>query len=317
MNKLIKFSIAFNNNTNKLVEINNITSTNNKNLICKGCEGELIAVINHNTPHFRHKVDCNSSSETYIHWVCKEIFKKLSKIELPEFLIQDLSEEYRHEFQAKKNSIIEEKVPISLRSQFNKYLKKELVKHQEYLITKIDLEKKYESKFGDVIIDIVANSKNDIIFIEPFLSNPISKEKLNKLEEIGITTLSIDLNEFINHYGWDFKLEKLRNYLISKLYKEWSYLNKNTFEEYLLNYEKYILSRVDYYGEDINYHIKKIEKINGLKSDIKKLDKELIPINNKVRELYKKIDKLKGEIDKLKGEIGKLKREIDYPPLID
>ena len=102
MNKLIKYSIAFDIKTNKLVEISDINSTNNKNLICKSCQGELTAVINHNTPHFRHKVDCGASYETYIHWVCKEIFRTLSKIELPEFLIQDLSSEYRHEFQAKK-----------------------------------------------------------------------------------------------------------------------------------------------------------------------------------------------------------------------
>ena len=177
MNNYIKYSIAFNNNTNKLVEIHNLTSTNNKNLICKGCEGELIAVINHKTPHFRHKVECNASSETYIHWVCKEIFRTLSKIELPEFLIQDLSSEYRHEFQAKKNAIIEEKVPVTLRTEFKNVLKKELVESKDYLITKIDIEEKYKSKFGDVKIDIVACSKDNIIFIEPFLSNHISEEK--------------------------------------------------------------------------------------------------------------------------------------------
>lgn len=299
MNKLIKYSIAFNNKTNKLVEIHNITSTNNKNLICKGCEGELIAVINHNTPHFRHKVDCNASSETYIHWVCKEIFRTLSKIELPEFLIQDLSSEYRHEFQAKKNAIIKEKVPITLRTEFKKVLKKELVESKDYLITKIDIEEKYKSKFGDVKIDIVACSKDNIIFIEPFLSNPISEEKEKKLKEINITTLSIDLNLFIDNYGWDFKLEKLRKYLISKLYKKWSYLNKNTFKEYLLNYEKHILSMVDYYKDEINDHEEKIEHIEELKIDQKKLSDE--------------INSRKIKFDELSNEIYKLKNEIDYP----
>ena len=299
MNKLIKYSIAFNSNTNKLVEINNITSTNNKNLICKGCEGELIAVINHNTPHFRHNVDCNASSETYIHWVCKEIFRTLSKIELPEFLIQDLSSEYRHEFQAKKNAIIEEKVPITLRTEFKKVLKKELVESKDYLITKIDIEETYKSKFGDVKIDMVACSKDNIIFIEPFLSNPISEEKEKKLKEIDITTLSIDLNLFIDNYGWDFKLEKLRKYLISKLYKKWSYLNKNTFKEYLLNYEKHILSMVDYYKDEINDHEEKIEHIEELEIDEEKLKNKIIS--------------LQVELRKLSSEIGALMHEIEHP----
>lgn len=299
MINLIKYPIAFNNKTNELIEISDITSTNKKNLICKSCQGELIAVINHNTPHFRHKVDCNSSSETYIHWVCKEIFKKLSKIELPEFLIQDLSDEYRHEFQTKKNAIIEKKVPISLRTEFRNVLEKKLIESKDYLITKIDSEKKYQSKFKDVIIDIVAYSKDDIIFIEPFLSSPIDKEKEKKLKEIDITTFSIDLNPFIDFYGWGFKLEKLRKYLISKLYKKWSYLNKNTFKEYLLCYEKHILKMVDFYKDEINDHKQKIE-------DIKKLEKEY-------KELNLRIYTLKHESDRLYTNIIKLKDEIDYP----
>ena len=299
MNKLIKYSIAFDIKTNKLVEISDINSTNNKNLICKSCQGELIAVINHNTPHFRHKVDCGASSETYIHWVCKEIFRTLSKIELPEFLIQDLSSEYRHEFQAKKNTIIEEKVPINLRTEFKNVLKKELMKSKDYLITKIDSEKKYQSKFKDVVIDIVAYSKDDRIFIEPFLSNPIDIEKEKKLKEIDITTFSIDLNPFIDHYGWGFKLEKLRKYLISKLYKKWSYLNKNTFKECLMDYKKHILLMVDYYKDKINDHKQKIE-------DIKKLEK-------KYKELNLRIYTLKHESEKLYTDIIKLKDEIDYP----
>ena len=299
MNKLIKYSIAFDIKTNKLVEISDINSTNNKNLICKSCQGELIAVINHNTPHFRHKVDCGASSETYIHWVCKEIFRTLSKIELPEFLIQDLSSEYRHEFQAKKNTIIEEKVPITLRTEFKNVLEKELMEFKDYLITKIDSEKKYQSKFKDVVIDIVAYSKDDKIFIEPFLSNPIDIEKEKKLKEIDITTFSIDLNPFIDHYGWNFKLEKLRKYLISKKYKKWSYLNKNTFKECLMDYEKHILLMVDYYKDDINDHRQKIK-------DIEKLEEEY-------KELNLRIYTLKHESEKLYTDIIKLKDEIDYP----
>ena len=299
MNKLIKYSIAFDIKTNKLVEISDINSTNNKNLICKSCQGELIAVINHNTPHFRHKVDCGASPETYIHWVCKEIFRTLSKIELPEFLIQDLSSEYRHEFQAKKNTIIEEKVPITLRTEFKNVLEKELMEFKDYLITKIDSEKKYQSKFKDVVIDIVAYSKDDKIFIEPFLSNPIDIEKEKKLKEIDITTFSIDLNPFIDDYGWNFKLEKLRKYLISKKYKKWSYLNKNTFKEYLLNYEKHILLMVDRYKDEINDHKQKIK-------DIEKLEK-------KYKELNSQIYSLKIESGTLYANISKLKDEIDYP----
>ena len=297
LNNYIKYSIAFNNNTNKLVEIHNLTSTNNKNLICKGCEGELIAVIKHKTPHFRHKVECNASSETYIHWVCKEIFRTLSKIELPEFLIQDLSSEYRHEFQAKKNAIIEEKVPVTLRTEFKNVLKKELMESKDYLITKIDSEKKSQSKFGDVKIDIVAYSKDNIIFIEPFLSNPISEEKEKKLKEIDITTLSIDLNLFIDHYGWDFKLEKLRKYLISKRYKKWSYLNKNTFKEYLLNYEKHILLMVDYYKDEINDHKQKIKDIEKLEKEYTILTHEISKLNTKERKLTSKIKILMEEIE--------------------
>ena len=161
------------------------------------------------------------------------------------------------------------------------------------------LEKKYQSKFKDVIIDIVAYSKDDIIFIEPFLSSPIDKEKEKKLKDIDITTFSIDLNPFIDFYGWGFKLEKLRKYLISKLYKKWSYLNKNTFKEYLLYYEKHILKMVDFYKDEINEHKQKIE-------DIKKLEKEY-------KELNLQIYSLQLESGTLYSNISKLKNEIDYP----
>jgi predicted nucleic acid-binding Zn-ribbon protein len=93
----------------------------------------------------------------------------------------------------------------------------------------------------------------------------------------------------------------LRKYLISKLYKKWSYLNKNTFKEYLLNYEKYILSEVDNYKYKINYHIKKIKHIKKLEKDYTKLSDE--------------INSRKIKFDELFNEINKLKYEIGYPDI--
>lgn len=77
-----------------------MTNEKRMSIICPICKDNFVAVLNHQTPHFKHKtrVNCSGSLETYIHWLAKEVFKDLGEFEIPQLLIDDLPEKQRQKF---------------------------------------------------------------------------------------------------------------------------------------------------------------------------------------------------------------------------
>lgn len=295
----LKYPCAFDNVTNKIVEISQVTKENKANLICPICKEGFVAVINHPTQHFRHKPNtiCTGNSETFLHWVVKEIFKDINEFEIPEIYIDDLPENKRQIFQKKKSEILDANIPDSFYSEFKKGLKSFLFNSKKVLINKIKTEEEFETKFGDVVIDIVAYNEDEKIFIEPFFSNPIDKEKKKKLSLINIPTLSINLKSFLESNGEFYIINSLKKYLISKESKTWSNLIDEECDKYIENYENYLIEEIERNKDLIEIHNSKLKKISNLNLVIEKRKKDVSIIMGKISELEREIKDLEIELD--------------------
>lgn len=294
----IKYPVAYNFKKNSIVAIKEVTKENKLNLICPECRNNFIAVLNHRTPHFKHKPHstCKGSPESYLHWLTKEVFKRIKEIEIPELLIDDLPEKHRQKFQYKYNKIIDANVPESFRAIFKKGLKKELSISTKISIDKYDIEKEFKTKLGNIVVDIVAEIKTKKIFIEPYFSNPIDVEKKEKLSIINIPTFSINLLKFIDFYGQNYSIKSLKNYLISKESKNWICLSTDKYNKHIENYEKYLIEEIKRSKDLIDSHNIKLIKVEKLELEC--------------RERYDKINTLKEEIEDLEEEIFDLKEEL-------
>ena len=206
---IIKYPIATSNVSGQLVNICDARNYDKSELTCPQCKNSFVAVINHKSPHFKHKPNskCNGGFETYLHWLAKEVFKLINEIELPEISVNDLTPEQRQKFQGKINAQIDKEVPETYRLKFKKGLKKNLVDAETFVIDKVEIEKSYKTSLGEVRVDVVATIKNKEVFIEPFVTNSIDEFKKKKLNLINNPTLSIDLMDLYIMFEYDFTVQ--------------------------------------------------------------------------------------------------------------
>lgn len=294
----IKYPIAFNKQTEKLIDITDVTNNNKLDLICLDCKEDFVAVLNHKTPHFKHKPNskCNGNVESYIHWVTKELFNQITQIELPEIFIDNLNRNQRDKLVKQLSKLINHNVPKSFHFEFKKGLKKNLSESGKYLIDKIDIEKDYRTPIGNVRIDIVATINNQELFIEPFYTNPIDEIKKRKLAYTNTPTLTINLVDFICKFDYQYNLEDLKKYLISKNSKVWIFNREEQINYYIEKYIKYVLEEIENKGDQIKFHLSKLEQISSLENEVKLLVEKIRPTNDKIRELIKEIGHIKKEI---------------------
>lgn len=81
----IKYSVAYNFTEKAIVPINDVTQENRLSLFSPICRHNFIAVLQHQTPHFKHKPHstCSGSLESYLRCLAKELFKQIKEIETP------------------------------------------------------------------------------------------------------------------------------------------------------------------------------------------------------------------------------------------
>lgn len=303
------YPIALDKLSNKLVNIEDVLNGKACNCYCFECKQDMIA-INNGTKiiaHFRHdnNSNCSLSYESYIHWLAKKIFKEMDELRLPpldlKMLFPFISEKAKqmydyYDVPTKLRDEITLEVCNTINSKFDK-IKLEIV----------EIEKDYSSNLGNIRADIVLkflnkNGEEKKLFIEPYLSNPIDNLKLKKLKEINISTVSINLNRFINIKGYSFTKTVFENFLIKNITsKEWVYYNKNsiltkniyseienkikinfeniTYYQSLLDIKKNISNEINIYEKDIeilnSYISDKHEEINNLDIKIKNIEYKL------------------------------------------
>ena len=220
--KSITYPVAYNFKNNSIIDITDVTEDNKSDLSCPQCKEKFIPVLNHQSPHFKHKpnINCTGSLESYLHWLTKEVFKQIKEVEIPEINDDDLPEKSRQKFQQVYNNIVDSNISASFRGLFREGLNKNLCESKIVSIDKYDIEKIFKTEYGEIRADIVGVSNKRKIIIEPFFTNPIDQKKKKKLSSLNISTLSIDLNYFLSNYEKKLSLESLKKFLISKKSKK-------------------------------------------------------------------------------------------------
>lgn len=296
------YPIALDKLTQTLVNIDDAINGKACNCYCFECKQDMVAINNgpKQRPHFRHdkNSNCSLSFETYLHWLTKEVFKEINAIKLPELdnkkLFKYISEHNKYIF--KKNNI-----PTALEDKINYEIFKDINKKLvEIKYDKIEIEKDYSTSIGSIRVDIVLtflmnNGKEKYLFIEPFMSNQIDDNKIKKLQQLDISTLSINLNKFLNIKNYFFKKEELKNFLIHNIIsKEWKHYNTNAI--LYRDFESFIKKRIEENNGNINYHKSLVNDEDILKS--------------KIKDMMEEIELLKKHIDNKYFEINEIKKAI-------
>jgi hypothetical protein len=286
-NNNIKYPIAFHKISEKLIDISEVTDDHKSELICIECEESFIAIRKHQTPHFKHKPgsNCKGNVESYIHRLAKEVFKNIKEIELPEIFKDDLPYNQKEKLYNQVNNLIRTNVPENLQVKFRKDLKKNISESGIFQIEKTEIEKEYESSLGNVEIDIVITIKNQELFIEPFFTNQIDNFKKRKLALINTPTLSIDLLSFVQKYNYNYNLEKLKRYLISKNSKKWIFNREKKIEKYTTEYLNYLSEEIKQQENNFKINRKKLNRINELIIERNRLYLEINSIDHEIKEI--------------------------------
>jgi hypothetical protein len=272
----IKYPYAKHKETNQPIHISAVTKNNKHSLTCPDCNEILTPVLKHQTPHFRHKSNsnCSTNPESYIHWLAKKAFKNMKEIHFPPLYIyqlSDISVPHRQKLDNLINDLVTKQIPYPAHKNYNELRKNNLSEKITLQIQKIETEKTYKTSLGDVRIDVVLTIENQEVFIEPYYTNPISKDKLEKLRELNIPTLSIPLCHFLDNYPDTFTLQDLTEYIQLDRTKYWSLIRPKSLDTYIEDYILYLQQQINYNQTaylNMEKNLKIIDDLYSISSDI-------------------------------------------------
>lgn len=314
----LKFPIALKRETNLLANASEVENGLNCKCYCYDCKEDLIAINNDKNiqiDHFRHQKDtkCKGTYETYIHWLAKEVFKELKSIELPEIRFKNLYHEYFENFknfEFKLNTIYNKySVPKELRL-FYKYdfilQKKQTLKFEQCLT-----EETFKTSKGLYIADIVLISEKTKMLVEPYFSNQIDSYKYEKIAESDLSTLAIDLRQFVRMNNYIFTIEHFKKFIISDLNsKVWMYLRTKKVNALLKIFYIEFDSRIESNIKDFKQYKLIQSQIDFIKNDKDKLLDKMQILRDEMQVLGDEISKL---IKKTEHETEKLEKiEKEY-----
>jgi hypothetical protein len=275
MRSELKYPIAVDKITQELRYAGEVKSGRDCDCYCKLCERNMIAINGgiKQRSHFRHEANsnCSASYESYIHWLTKEVFREISTLSLPDLSFLNLDIDFRRKlFQL----FDQHNLPTFFRNQIKDYLITDInAKTKCFKIESVDIEKEIKTSNGKIRVDIVVNFGNSKLFIEPYFKNPISHEKLKLIEEIGISTVSISLSEFVIRNNLTFSKEELIDFLSNNLQaKSWAYhkINPTSFAKNLDFVKKIIKDK----ASTLNIYATKEKEIVTIDSEIIELTRE-------------------------------------------
>jgi hypothetical protein len=164
---------------------------------CPGCGKKLIAANRgeKRVHHFKHEKGAGYATclESSLHLAAKDILLETKQITLP-------AAEY--EFPGKQSSFL-------------------LAEAQMLTLDDVILEKRE----GDITPDVIAVANGVRIFIEIFVTHKVDEDKLDKIREMGVLAVEVDLSE----YDRDFDREILRKAICERGEdKRWLYDHRVT-----------------------------------------------------------------------------------------
>lgn len=178
MGKVVRDSILkYGIKNGKEFHISEVESGLRCNCTCPACGERLIAKKGENiTPHFAHEStqQCEHAYETSLHYDAKRIIEEEKKIVLPFreplFDTSNLNGFYFSRFDLKNFGTI-----VS----------------RQYKVDNVILEK----KLHNIIPDIKCTINGKILLIEIAVTSKVQKEKQEKIQEIGLPVIEIDLSK--------------------------------------------------------------------------------------------------------------------------
>jgi hypothetical protein len=230
------FPLALKKQTNTLVHVNDVENGLKCLCYCFACGSDLIAVNNGKiqTSHFRHVIDANcnfvAKYESYVHWLSKLVLQNITSIKLPAINLGNLNvDRYVHDKmnETLKQRLIIEGIFDDINQNEISFYNAILQPQFEIKIDKCDLEQTRMSQLGSVRIDAVINASGNELFIEPFWTNPIDSVKILALKDLDISTISIDLFEFVKRKTQYFTFEELSNFIKDNVSsKKWVFVKE-------------------------------------------------------------------------------------------
>lgn len=298
----IKIPIALSKATNKLVNVKDVPNGLACNCYCASCKTDLIAVNMEvkQKAHFRHSSDSNCEHnnyyESYIHWLTKEVFKEIDKVQLPPIRVLNLREgsDSYVKFMTEIKTFFEANNLKSESANYGAFYNIMLQQKSEIGIKNVKTEESFQSQYGNIIVDIVVTIEKQHLFIEPFFTSKIDDFKFKKLVNLNVSVISIDLMNYVKGNKFLFTIEDFRNFLVNDMdSKCWEYVRRERVEA---------LTRMFFNKLDkvIKEHKTVIQKNKDSTKAIEEMKKRKI-------ELMKEIYKIDKEIDKRDKSI------IDFP----
>jgi hypothetical protein len=287
------FPIAVDKETNQIVNVKDVKNGLACNCYCAGCEGQLIAVTQGRVqrPHFRHHIESNcpfNNFETYLHWLAKGLINEMKDIKLPEIKLDELGITKSNYASIRKK--IEDR--LKLEGVFDDINLNEinaliLQKQTEIKIEKVEIEVNVYLNDDYIRPDIAIYSKERKLFIEPFWSNRIDETKIQKIQKLDVSTISINLRDFTKIKGFDFQIEEFRDFLRNDTKsKLWEYLSNSKIDNLIDSM----------FGEQFYKSLTLLkEKIEVYKTTEKVTNDKMNIIRKKQIEIYQ----LQEEIDEL------------------
>ncbi len=301
MYKRIKYPIGINKHTKMLMDASDVKNGINCECICWNCKEDLVAINNDKnkiTDHFRHKSDstCDANYESYIHWLTKEIFKNLEYIHLPEIKISDLQKtcnDLNYELEnLYKNYRIEFKSPPNYTVQ----------SEMKFGIKEVKIEQTISNMRADILI---YENPEQILIVEPFYSNPIDENKLNKIIKLDKTVISISLKEFSLNHNHIFTIEQFKSFLITNTeYKKWIYIRNSKARKLIKDIILKIENKLKQQSTNLEKRKYLIEK---KKSVYKQIDDQKILINDfklNLEKLYESLSDIEDKIETIEDKIS-------------
>ena len=291
----LKYPIAVDKISQELRYAGDVKNGRDCNCYCKLCKRNMIAINSggKQRSHFRHEANsnCSASYESYIHWVTKETFKEISTLSLPDLTFLNLDIDFRRKLFQLFDFY---NLPIRMRDQIKEYLISDInLKTKDFKVTSVEIEKEVKAKTGKVRIDIIVNFDGHKLFIEPYLTNPISEDKIKIIREIDTSTISICLKDFLIQKNNIFSKEELIYFLSHDLNsKRWEHhkINSQSFEKNLNKIKKVLednsLVLKEYFAKEKEFSTIQDEVAELLKETEKTF--ALIRIKNEMTEEIKK-----------------------------
>ena len=207
------------------------------NCYCFLCNESLIAVNREikQRAHFRHfkESKCSINFETYLHWLSKELFKEINHIFLPPIRMSDLSSNQYASFLTEFANCLKDV------ANFNEFANQVMIpsnlilqQKSEIKIDSYEIERTQNTVGGYFRPDILVYTNNTPLLIEPFLTSRINDVKLSKVGLSEISTISINLINFVKEHEWFFSTEDLKKFLIEDIInKKWVYIRNKKSEQ--------------------------------------------------------------------------------------